>query len=61
MEKNTMLRLRQVLQKVPVAPSTWWRWVAEGKAPRGVKIGPRVTAWRGEDIDKFIESRGCEA
>lgn len=59
MDMATMLRLKQILQKVPVAPSTWWRWVADGTAPKPVKLGPRTTAWRAEDIERFIESRSA--
>jgi predicted DNA-binding transcriptional regulator AlpA len=57
---DKLLRLKQFIpEKIPVATSTWWRWIAEGKAPPGIKIGPRTTAWRASDIDQFIESRGA--
>ena len=29
----------------PVAPATVWRWVAAGKLPQPVRLGPQVTAW----------------
>lgn len=40
---------------VPVSRSTWWQWVAEGKAPPPVKIG-RCTFWRERDVRAFVES-----
>jgi len=40
---------------IPVSRSTWWAWVKAGKAPPGTKLGPRITAWRVEDIRKLIE------
>jgi hypothetical protein len=43
---------------IPVARGTWWAWVAKGKAPKPVKLGPRTTAWRVEDIRAFIERGG---
>lgn len=43
---------------VPVGKSTWWLWVKSGKAPAPIKIGPRTTAWRVEDIRDFIASCG---
>lgn len=55
---NPLLRLPQVLQIVPVGRSTWWQWVASGKAPSPVKLGPRCTAWREQDIRKFVEAMG---
>jgi len=39
---------------IPVGKSTWWNWVKEGRAPKGVKLSTRVTAWRAEDIHAFI-------
>ena len=41
---------------IPVSKSTWWAWVAAGKAPKPVKLGPNTTAWRIEDIRAFIEN-----
>ncbi|MDE1989146.1 MAG: helix-turn-helix transcriptional regulator [Vulcanimicrobiaceae bacterium] len=39
---------------IPVSKSTWWSWIAAGKAPRPVKLGPHTTAWRIADIREFI-------
>lgn len=39
----------------PVCASTWWNGVRSGRFPKAVKIGPRTTAWRVEDIRKLIE------
>lgn len=35
---------------LPIAPSTWWQGVKTGRYPQPVKLGPRITAWRVEDI-----------
>jgi hypothetical protein len=40
---------------IPVSRSTWYAWVAAGKAPRPVHLGPRLAAWRVEDIRALIE------
>lgn len=40
---------------IPVGRSTWWRWVRDGKAPPPIKLGPRTTAWRAEDVLAFVE------
>lgn len=47
------LRLPQVLERIPVSKSTWWAGVRDGRFPKPVKLGPRTTAWREEDIDKI--------
>ena len=40
---------------IPVCRSTWWAGVASGKYPKPVKLGPRTTAWRVEDIRALIK------
>jgi predicted DNA-binding transcriptional regulator AlpA len=40
---------------IPVSRSTWWAGVKSGRYPRPVKLGPRITAWRVEDIRRLIE------
>lgn len=39
---------------IPVSKSTWWAGVKSGRFPRPVKLGPRITAWRVEDIRRLI-------
>jgi predicted DNA-binding transcriptional regulator AlpA len=39
----------------PVSASTWWSGVRSGRFPKPVKLGPRTTAWRVEDIRALIE------
>ena len=41
---------------IPVGRSTWWAGVKSGRFPKPVKLGPRTTAWRVEDIRALIES-----
>lgn len=43
---------------IPVSKSSWWAGVRSGKYPPSVKLGPRTTAWRVEDILKLVESVG---
>ncbi|MGB0920492.1 MAG: helix-turn-helix transcriptional regulator [Alphaproteobacteria bacterium] len=58
------LRLRQIIGDqnqvpplpalIPVSKSTWWAGVKSGRFPQPVKLGPRMTAWRVEDIRSLI-------
>lgn len=48
------LRLPDVLKIIPVSRSSWWAGVQEGKYPKGIKLGPRTTAWRVEDIRNLV-------
>lgn len=40
---------------IPVSKSTWWAGIKDGRFPKPVKLGPRTTAWRVEDIRRLIE------
>lgn len=58
-----LLRLTQIVGDkkrgippiVPVSKSSWWAGVKAGRFPKPVKLAPRTTAWRVEDIMAFIE------
>ena len=39
---------------IPVSKSTWWAGIKDGRYPKPVKLGPRITAWRVEDIRSLI-------
>jgi len=53
------MRLPQVLQIIPVGKSTWWAGIKSGRFPQGVKLGPRTTAWRVEDIRQLLQELGA--
>ena len=52
------MRLKQVLKFIPVSRSRFWQGIKEGRYPAGVKLAPRTTAWRCEDIRKLISDLG---
>ena len=57
-ERNRrFLRLRQVLERIPVSKSTWWSGVKVGRFPKPVKLSPRTTAWLESDIDRLCDKR----
>lgn len=39
---------------IPVSNSTWWAGIRTGRFPEPVKLGPRITAWRAEQIWQLI-------
>lgn len=52
------IRLASILAPIgpiPVSKSTWWAGIKDGRFPKPVKLGPRITAWRVEDIHALIE------
>jgi predicted DNA-binding transcriptional regulator AlpA len=55
------LRLSSIIAPsgpIPVGRSTWWAGVKTGRFPQPIKLGPRTTAWRVEDIRALIENCG---
>jgi prophage regulatory protein len=56
--ESGLLRLSAILAPngpIPISKSAWWAGVAAGRFPRPIKLGPRITCWRVEDIRKLIE------
>jgi prophage regulatory protein len=53
-----LLRLPQVLSIIPISKSAWWEGCRTGRYPKPVKLGPRTTVWRAEDIAAFIKNLG---
>jgi prophage regulatory protein len=51
------VRISEVLKVFPVSKSTWWAGVKDGKYPKPVKLGAKITAWRVEDIRDLIASQ----
>jgi predicted DNA-binding transcriptional regulator AlpA len=39
---------------IPISKSTWWAGVKSGVFPRPIKLSPRITVWRVEDIRALI-------
>ena len=52
------LRLSQVLAIIPISKSVWWEGCKTGRFPKPVKLGPRTTAWRAEDITALVKRLG---
>lgn len=45
---------------IPVAKSTFWNGVRTGRYPKPIKLSPRVTVWKVEDIRAFIEKSNTD-
>ncbi len=54
------LRLPQVLAIIPVGKSSWWAGCKTGRYPKPVKLGPRTTAWKAEDIAALVKKLGLQ-
>ena len=57
-QRTGYVRLADILAPagpLPIGRSTWWAGVKAGRYPAAVKLGPRITAWRIEDILALME------
>jgi prophage regulatory protein len=55
------VRLRDIIGPtglIPVSRSSWYAGVKDGRFPKPVKLGPRISAWRVEEIRNLIKSLG---
>jgi prophage regulatory protein len=43
---------------IPVSKSTWWAGIKDGRFPKPMKLGARVTVWRVEDVRALFEREG---
>lgn len=46
---------------IPVSKTAWWDGVKSGRFPKPVKLGPRTTAWRADEVRKLIGDTESEA
>ncbi|NSZ63501.1 AlpA family phage regulatory protein [Agrobacterium tumefaciens] len=50
------LRVKQVLERVPVGRTTIWRMTETGEFPRSIKIGSS-TVWVESEVDEWMRER----
>ena len=48
------VRLPQVLHVLGIGKTTFWEGIKTGRFPAPVKLGPRTTVWKVEDIRSLI-------
>ncbi|WP_291442528.1 AlpA family phage regulatory protein [Desulfovibrio sp.] len=49
------LRLKQVLQFIPVGKTAWYAGIKEGRFPRPIPLGSRTMVYRAQDIADLID------
>lgn len=51
-----LLRVKQILQLIPISRSSWWAGVKNGRYPKPFKLSARTTVWRVKDIVAIINN-----
>lgn len=62
------MRLKQIIgskkegipPRIPISASSWWNGVKTGRYPKPIKLSPKVTVWKVEDLRQLIEGGGVE-
>ena len=49
---------KNVCPIIPVSATTWWEGVRTGRYPKPIKLGPKITVWKAQDISKLIDELG---
>lgn len=54
-----VLRAKDAAAFLGLGVSTFWRWVKEGRLPKGTRLSARVTVWRISDLESFIDQQAA--
>ncbi len=54
MMNRRALRAKAGAAYLGIAESTFWRWVSEGRLPKGARLSARATVWKVEDLERFL-------
>ena len=49
------MRAKTAAAFLGIAQSTFWRWVQQGKLPKGTRLSARATVWMRGDLERFLE------
>ncbi|MCC8194793.1 MAG: helix-turn-helix domain-containing protein [Deltaproteobacteria bacterium] len=55
-----VLRAKDAAAFLGLGVSTFWRWVKDGRLPKGTRLSARVTVWRVSDLESFIEQQTAQ-
>jgi predicted DNA-binding transcriptional regulator AlpA len=57
MDNKSFIRQKNLLSILGFSAPTLWRKVKAGTFPKPVKLGEKMTAWRLEEVQAWMEAR----
>jgi len=54
-QNHGALRAKDAAKFLGIGISTFWRWVAQGRIPKGRRLSARATVWMRADLEQFLE------
>ncbi len=49
------MRAKECAKFLGIGESTFWRWVASGRVPEGIRLSPRCTVWPIEEMQGMVQ------
>ena len=49
------MRAKSAAAFLGIGESTFWRWVAQGKLPKGRRLSARATVWMRADLEQVLD------
>lgn len=56
---ESLLCPSQVARRLNIGLRTLWRWIAEGKFPRPIRLSKLVVRWRAEDVERWLSEKAA--
>jgi prophage regulatory protein len=56
--RTGFVRLSSILAPtgpIPVSKSTWWAGVKTGRFPKPLKLGPKITVWKANEVMSLLD------
>ncbi len=54
---ESLLTIESVAKLTALCRATIYRWVAAGRFPRPIQLGPRTVRWKSAEVDAWINGR----
>ncbi len=54
--KSTYFKAEQAAEYLCISEPTLYRWVTEGRLPKGIPLSKGRTIWRKRDLDNFVDA-----
>ena len=55
-----VLRAKGAAAFLAIGESTFWRWVASGRLPKGIRLSARATVWPVDVLKAFLEQAAAQ-
>jgi prophage regulatory protein len=56
-DNDRFLRQSELLRQLGVSRATLYRWRQSGHFPKALRIGPKILAWRENDVLQWLRDR----